>query len=94
MQTPAWKEAQDDLMRHAEAAGIPRDTPWYKLTPEHQGWVINGSPNWNGKWSQHWFGIKRFFEYLESKSYKMHIRVLLSKYRSYTPCETDRKSVV
>jgi excinuclease ABC subunit A len=86
MQTPAWKEAQDDLMRHAEAAGIPRDTPWNKLTPEQQGWVINGSPDWNGKWNQHWFGIKRFFEYLESKSYKMHIRVLLSKYRSYTPC--------
>ncbi len=88
MQTPAWKEAQDDLMRHAETAGIPRDTPWYKLTPEQQAWVINGSPNWNGKWNQHWFGIKRFFEYLESKAYKMHIRVLLSKYRSYTPCGT------
>jgi excinuclease ABC subunit A len=86
MQTPAWKEAQDDLMRHAETAGIPRDTPWNKLTPEQQGWVINGSPHWNGKWNQHWFGIKRFFEYLESKAYKMHIRVLLSKYRSYTPC--------
>ncbi|MDB5964337.1 MAG: UvrA family protein [Polaromonas sp.] len=88
MQTPAWKEAQDDLMRHAEASGIPRDTPWYKLTPEQQAWVINGSPSWNGKWNQHWFGIKRFFEYLESKAYKMHIRVLLSKYRSYTQCET------
>ncbi|MES1977145.1 MAG: excinuclease ABC subunit UvrA [Pseudomonadota bacterium] len=88
MQTPAWKEAQDDLMRHAETAGIPRDTPWYKLTPEQQAWVINGSPGWNGKWNQHWFGIKRFFEYLESKAYKMHIRVLLSKYRSYTTCET------
>ncbi|MBT9474390.1 excinuclease ABC subunit UvrA, partial [Polaromonas sp.] len=88
MQTPAWKEAQDDLMRHAEAAGIPRDTPWSKLTPEQQAWVINGSPSWNGKWSQHWFGIKRFFAYLESKAYKMHIRVLLSKYRSYTPCES------
>ena len=88
MQTPAWKEAQDDLMRHAEAAGIPRDTPWYKLTPEQQGWVINGSPAWRGKWSEHWFGIKRFFEYLESKAYKMHIRVLLSKYRSYTECHT------
>ena len=88
MQTPAWKEAQDDLMRHAEAAGIPRDTPWYKLTPEQQSWVINGSPSWNGKWKQHWFGIKRFFAHLESKSYKMHIRVLLSKYRSYTLCGT------
>jgi excinuclease ABC subunit A len=88
MQTPAWKEAQDDLMRHAEAAGIPRDTPWYKLTPEQQAWVVNGSPSWNGKWNQHWFGIKRFFVYLESKAYKMHIRVLLSKYRSYTTCDT------
>ena len=88
MQTPAWKEAQDDLMRHAEAEGIPRDTPWYKLTPEQQSWVINGSPHWKGKWSSHWFGIKRFFAYLESKAYKMHIRVLLSKYRSYTTCET------
>ncbi|MES2423433.1 MAG: excinuclease ABC subunit A, partial [Pseudomonadota bacterium] len=86
IQTPAWQEAQDDLMRHAEAAGIPRDTPWYKLTPEHQHWVIDGSPNWNGKWNQHWFGVRRFFEYLETKAYKMHIRVLLSKYRSYTPC--------
>ncbi len=86
MQTPAWQECQDDLMRHAEAAGIPRDTPWYKLTPEQQYWVVNGSPNWNGKWNQHWFGIKRFFEYLETKAYKMHIRVLLSKYRSYTTC--------
>jgi excinuclease ABC subunit A len=88
MQTPAWKECQDDLMRHAETAGIPRDTPWNKLTPEQQHWVINGSPNWNGKWNQHWYGVKRFFEYLETKSYKMHIRVLLSKYRSYTPCGT------
>jgi excinuclease ABC subunit A len=86
IQTPAWKECQDDLMRYAEAAGIPRDTPWNKLTPEQQHWVIQGSPNWNGKWNQQWYGIKRFFEYLETKSYKMHIRVLLSKYRSYTPC--------
>ena len=87
IQTPAWSECQDDLMRHAEKAGIPRDTPWNKLTAEQQGWVINGSPHWNGKWNQQWYGIKRFFEYLESKSYKMHIRVLLSKYRSYTPCQ-------
>jgi excinuclease ABC subunit A len=86
MQTPAWQECQDDLMRHAEVAGIPRDTPWNKLTVEQHQWVINGSPNWKGKWNQQWYGVKRFFEYLETKSYKMHIRVLLSKYRSYTPC--------
>ena len=89
IQTPAWKEAQDDLMRHAEAAGIPRDTPWYKLTAEQKKWVIDGTPGYKeGNWNKQWYGVRRFFEYLESKAYKMHIRVLLSKYRSYTPCGT------
>ncbi|MGV3680428.1 MAG: excinuclease ABC subunit UvrA [Acidovorax sp.] len=89
IQTPAWKEAQDDLMRHAETAGIPRDTPWNKLTEDQKKWVIGGAPGYKeGQWSKQWYGIKRFFEYLESKAYKMHIRVLLSKYRSYTPCPT------
>lgn len=88
IQTPAWKDSQDDLMRHAEVAGIPRDTPWSQLSAAHQQWVIQGSPEWSGKWSKQWYGVKRFFEYLETKSYKMHIRVMLSKYRSYTVCET------
>jgi excinuclease ABC subunit A len=86
LQTPAWQENQDDLMRHAEAAGIPRDTAWDKLTKAQQDWVIHGSPEWKGRWNHQWYGVKRFFEYLESKAYKMHIRVLLSKYRSYTEC--------
>ena len=86
IQTPAWSECQDDLLRHAETAGIPRDTAWNKLTDAQRDWVIEGSPNWNGKWNQQWYGIRRFFQYLESKAYKMHIRVLLSKYRSYTEC--------
>ena len=88
LQTPAWQENQDDLMRYAGEAGIPRDTPWSELTPAQQEWVIHGTPHWSGKWNKQWYGVKRFFEYLESKSYKMHIRVLLSKYRSYTPCGT------
>ncbi len=87
MQTPAWQECQDDLMRHAEAAGIPRGTPWNKLTPEQKYWVIDGNPSYKeGQWAKVWYGVRRFFEYLETKSYKMHIRVLLSKYRSYTTC--------
>ncbi|MBX3605489.1 MAG: excinuclease ABC subunit UvrA [Piscinibacter sp.] len=86
MQTPAWKECQDDLMKYGGEAGIPRDTPWSQLTAAQRDWVINGSPHWNGNWNKQWYGVKRFFEYLESKAYKMHIRVLLSKYRSYTPC--------
>jgi len=88
LQTPAWAENQDDLMKYAGEAGIPRDTAWAQLSEAQRDWVVNGSPNWAGKCGKQWYGVKRFFEYLESKSYKMHIRVLLSKYRSYTPCGT------
>jgi excinuclease ABC subunit A len=88
IQTPAWAEQQADLLKYAAEAGIPRDTPWTQLSEAQHDWVINGSPNWKGNWNKQWYGIKRFFEYLESKAYKMHIRVLLSKYRSYTPCPT------
>ncbi|MBC8058976.1 MAG: excinuclease ABC subunit A [Rhizobiales bacterium] len=87
MQTPAWKDCQDDLLKYGGEAGIPRDTAWNALSPAQRDWVIHGTPNWKGNWNKQWYGVKRFFEYLESKAYKMHIRVLLSKYRSYTPCE-------
>jgi len=86
MQTPAWKDCQDDLLKYAGEAGIPRDTAWNMLTPAQHAWVLDGSPHWAGNWNKQWYGVRRFFEYLESKAYKMHIRVLLSKYRSYTPC--------
>ena len=86
IQTPAWKEIQADLLRHGEEAGIPLDAPWVELTSLQQAFVLNGSPHWKGQWNKQWYGLHRFFEYLESKAYKMHIRVLLSKYRSYTTC--------
>ena len=87
MQTPAWADCQADLLRHAGEAGIPRDTPWSQLNAQQREWVLEGSPDWAGSWTKQWYGVRRFFEYLESKAYKMHIRVLLSKYRSYTPCQ-------
>ena len=86
LNTPAWSEAHNDMLRYAGEAGIPRDTPWSQLTPAQRDWVISGTPNWAGNWNKQWYGVHRFFGYLESKAYKMHIRVLLSKYRSYTPC--------
>ncbi|MFT3858568.1 MAG: excinuclease ABC subunit A [Aquabacterium sp.] len=88
LQTPAWEECQKDLIKYAGDAGVPRDLAWSQMTPEHKAWVLEGDPNWKGNWQKQWYGIRRFFEYLESKAYKMHIRVLLSKYRSYTTCPT------
>jgi len=72
-------------MRHAEAAAFARhgleqaDAGTERLGPLRLA-QLEGQVNSSVR-------IKRFFEYLESKAYKMHIRVLLSKYRSYTPCE-------
>jgi len=86
LQTPAWAECQDDLMRHAGTHGIPRDTAWLQLSEAQRHWVIEGDADWKGQWNKQWYGVRRFFEYLEGKAYKMHIRVLLSKYRSYAPC--------
>jgi excinuclease ABC subunit A len=85
-QSESFKDCQRDLMRCAQAAGIPVDVPWRALSPEHRQWVISGADDWTGKWQREWYGIDRFFEWLETKAYKMHIRVLLSKYRAYSPC--------
>ncbi|HET9693809.1 MAG TPA: hypothetical protein VFP48_05460, partial [Steroidobacteraceae bacterium] len=84
-QTASNRECQDDLLRYAKKRGIPVDTPWRDLTEEQQRWVLEGDGPWERKV---WYGIRRFFQWLESKSYKMHVRVLLAKYRSYTPCPT------
>jgi excinuclease ABC subunit A len=83
-QTKSYAECQDDLVKFARKRGIPLDTPWRELSTEQRNWVIEGE----GPWSKGvWYGAKRFFEWLETRSYKMHVRVLLSRYRAYTPCD-------
>ncbi|MCX7787276.1 MAG: excinuclease ABC subunit UvrA [Spirochaetes bacterium] len=84
-QTDSYKECQEDLESFAKKRGIPLDIPWKDLTDTQKHWVIEGEGSWEeGKW----YGIKRFFEWLESRAYKMHIRVLLSRYRDYRICPT------
>ncbi|WP_454691798.1 excinuclease ABC subunit UvrA [Achromobacter aloeverae] len=90
-QTASYKECQDDLQKYAPRAGVPLSVPWKSLTPEQQAWVLHGDPGFKGgsqAWKTQWYGVQRFFAWLETKAYKMHVRVLLSKYRSYTPCPT------
>ena len=88
-QTPSFKVQQDDLMKYAKKTGIRTDTAWRDLNTAEKQWVIEGDPEWTGKksaWDTQWYGAQRFFDWLESKSYRMHVRILLSKFRSYTPC--------
>lgn len=89
--TPSYKECQDELQKYAPRAGVPLGVPWKSLSEEHKSWVLYGTPDWKGgndAWKHQWYGVQRFFDWLETKAYKMHVRVLLSKYRSYTPCPT------
>jgi excinuclease ABC subunit A len=88
-QTKSFRECQDDLEKYAVKRGIPLDTPWRELTQAQRDWVLEGEPDWvswRKSWPGTWYGVRHFFAWLESKAYKMHIRVLLSKYRAYTPC--------
>ena len=82
-QTQSYQECQDDMMKFARKRGIPVDVPWRDLTEAQRNWVIEGEGPWSKKV---WYGSRRFFDWLETKSYKMHIRVLLSKYRAYNSC--------
>ncbi|MGE0557039.1 MAG: excinuclease ABC subunit UvrA [Burkholderiales bacterium] len=88
-QTPSNRECQDDLMKYARLRGIPVDKPWRELSAKEKRWVLDGEPeweNWRKSWPGTWYGVARFFKWLETKAYKMHVRVLLSKYRAYTEC--------
>ncbi len=82
-QTKTNAFCQRDVLKFSKQRGIDVNLPWAELSESDQQWIIAGDGPWDGK---HWYGIKRFFDYLETQSYKMHIRVLLSKYRSYEPC--------
>lgn len=77
---------QDDLMRCAKRAGIRTNVPYEELSEAEKTWLIEGGDDWNGNWDRTWYGIRRFFAFLETKAYKMHVRVMLSRYRSYTEC--------
>ena len=88
-QTESYKESQSDLALHAKKRGVAMDIAWRDLPEEHRQWVLEGDADfrsWEKSWPGKWYGVRRFFAWLETKAYKMHIRVLLSKYRAYTPC--------
>jgi excinuclease ABC subunit A len=85
-------DCQKDMAKFCKARGIRMDVPFNEMSKELQDWVIEGDPSYGKdkahEWPRAWYGVKGYFRWLESKSYKMHVRVLLSRYRSYTTCLT------
>ncbi len=75
---PKYRPLFTDLKRFARQAAIPLDVPWHELDPEHQRLVLEGQDRF--------LGVRGFFQYLERKKYKLHVRVFLSRYRGYSLC--------
>jgi len=77
--TPMHSKHLRDLLRIAWETHLPTDIPFKNLSKEHLDLVMNGYDGF--------IGINGFFKMLEEKSYKLHYRVFLSRYRGYTTCE-------
>jgi excinuclease ABC subunit A len=75
---PQYDWARTELRRFCKQERIPFDVPFQELTRQQQRAVVEGKQGWNG--------VRGFFEWLETKKYKLHVRVFLSKYRGYTLC--------
>ncbi len=75
---PQYDWASTELRRFCKSERIPMSTPYNQLPRGQQRALINGK----GEWS----GVRGFFDWLDTKKYKLHVRVFLSKYRGYTLC--------
>ncbi len=85
-----YRASLEDLKVFTKKRKIPTNVPFASLTDEQRAFIIDGEPGYgeeNGKtWPQYWYGVKGFFRWLEKTTYKMHVRVFLSRYRAYNPC--------
>jgi excinuclease ABC subunit A len=79
-QTPSGRECQRDLLRAAKAAGLPTGAPWRQLDEAQRAFVMDGDDG-------DWYGVRGYFEYLESRRYKVQARVTIARYRRFDPCE-------
>ena len=75
---PKYRSYFTELKRAAKEHGIPMDVPWFDLSPDLQAFALDGHGSF--------LGVHGFFQFLERKKYKLHVRVMLSKYRGYALC--------
>ena len=81
---PKYRPVFAEMKRFAKQNEIPLDVPWGELEPEQQELILRGEDDF--------LGVRGFFQYLERKKYKLHIRVFLSRYRGYSTCPDCRGS--
>jgi excinuclease ABC subunit A len=79
---PKYRPWFTDLRKQAEALQISMDVPWCDLPDAARETVLRGKGSFVGVWG--------FFAQMERKKYKLHVRVMLSKYRGYAECPDCR----
>lgn len=82
--TPAYEHELQELLALAKEYKIPVDVPYTELDDSVIQLIINGVPERN------FGGMNGFFQWLDKKKYKMHIRIFAARWRSYRTCETCR----
>ncbi|MGH7784485.1 MAG: excinuclease ABC subunit UvrA, partial [Candidatus Binatia bacterium] len=75
---PQYAWAQKELLKYAASASIDINKPFADLDDYQQNAIFTGDEGWRG--------VKGFFKWLDTKKYKLHVRVFLAKYRGYTTC--------
>jgi excinuclease ABC subunit A len=75
------------LARHCSRQGIAMDVPYRQLSAAAKNSLLEGD---GGNWHTGFPGLRRWFKWLESRAYKMHVRVLLSRFRKYVECTDCR----
>jgi excinuclease ABC subunit A len=76
---PHYRSSLASLKRMAKPRGVRLDVPWRDLTPDERTVVVEGD-------GADYEGVRGFFQWLERKKYKVHVRVFLSRYRGYLTC--------
>ena len=81
-QTPAYKHLHRACRRACHAHGIRTDVPYVDLSEAARQYVWEGDEYDEEGWP----GIRGFFDWLETKRYKVHVRVMIARYRGYYTC--------
>jgi excinuclease ABC subunit A len=87
--TPSNRELQQWMLRVAARIGVRIDAPWGELSATERDFVLDGEPRdaaGRRKGAHRFPGVHGFFRWLERKRYKTHVRIMLARYRGYTPC--------
>ncbi len=75
---PQYDWAKKELLKFARNEGIDTKIPFADLSEEEKRVIFEGKRGWRG--------VRGFFNWLETKKYKLHVRVFMAKYRGYTTC--------